>query len=199
MFCSAPGDWQWGQHFKIKERVSISHCELYIYMYQLTFQQHMHEGYIILSSYDIPELVVFIYMVLVDRGLMLTRKLLNQGFLVVKYFKNLIIANIMEYMCHKWTRICSVCRNPSPIVSSLTTYNLILNKNSTMDINMWSRNCLTFEKTLIHHCFCVVCVSVQCFVDYCMSFSSFLFCHGIVSPQIYGFWLSVWYLQISFW
>ena len=54
----------------------------------------MHEGYIILSSYDIPELVVFIYMVLVDRGLMLTRKLLNQGFLVVKYFKNLIIANI---------------------------------------------------------------------------------------------------------
>ena len=39
----------------------------------------MHEEYIILSSYDIAELVGFFNKVLVDRGLMLTRKLLNQG------------------------------------------------------------------------------------------------------------------------
>ena len=39
--------------------------------------------YISLSWSDIPELVVF-YQGFLDRGLLLTRKLLNQGFIMVK-------------------------------------------------------------------------------------------------------------------
>jgi hypothetical protein len=45
------------------------------HLYVATFQQHLQMEYISLSWYDIPEL---------DRGLLLTRKLLNQGFLLVK-------------------------------------------------------------------------------------------------------------------
>ena len=54
---------------------------------------------------------------LLDRGLLLTRKLLNQGFLVVELKSSLRtfcgrhhdLAN--SYLCNKLPRICSVCRN----------------------------------------------------------------------------------------
>ena len=53
------------------------------YAYVAAFQQHLHMEYIYLSWYDIPELVVSIRISLI-RGLLLTRRLLNQGFLLVK-------------------------------------------------------------------------------------------------------------------
>ena len=35
-----------------------------------------------------------------------------------------------------------------------------------------------------------------CFVDRCLSFRTFSFCHCVVcSSSIYGFWLPLWYLQ----
>jgi len=54
-----------------------------------------------------------------------------------------------------------VCRNHNPILSSFMTYNLICNKNNTMDTNMWSRNCLSFGSLnsslfLCGLCFCVM-------------------------------------------
>ena len=48
---------------------------LLTYTYVATFEQHLDMEYVSLSWYDIPEL---------DGGLLLTRKLLNQGFLLVK-------------------------------------------------------------------------------------------------------------------
>ena len=64
-----------------------------------------------------------------DRGLLLTRKVLNQGFLVVKLkslHRNLTVAiitwlTVAEYACHKISRICSVHRNHNPILSSVIT------------------------------------------------------------------------------
>jgi hypothetical protein len=38
----------------------------------------------------------------------------------------------------------------------------------------------------------VLCV---CFVDRCLPFCHFSFCHCVVCPSIYGFWLLLWYLQ----
>jgi len=39
----------------------------------------------------------------------------------------------------------------------------------------------------------VLCV---CFVDYCLSFCTFSFCHCVVCPSsVCGFWLPLWYLQ----
>ena len=40
---------------------------------------------------------------------------------------------VTEYMCHKLPRICSVCRNHSPVLSSfMTCYHRVCNKSNTM-------------------------------------------------------------------
>ena len=54
-----------------------------------------------------------------DRGLLPTRKLLNQGFLLVKLkssFRKFYVANtteltVLKYLWHKWSRICSTTRS----------------------------------------------------------------------------------------
>jgi hypothetical protein len=57
------------------------------------------------------------YQDFLDRGLLLTRKLLNQGFLLVKLkSSNFTVATmtwltVMEYLCYKWPRICSTSRS----------------------------------------------------------------------------------------
>ena len=72
------------RNFRTKEMISIFPLWTF-HLYVVTFQQHLHMEYISLSWYDIPEFVVPIRMSLVlDRELLLTRKLLNQGFLLVK-------------------------------------------------------------------------------------------------------------------
>ena len=38
----------------------------------------------------------------------------------------------------------------------------------------------------------VLCV---CFVDRCLPFCTLPFGHSVVCPSIYGFWLTLWYLQ----
>jgi hypothetical protein len=61
-----------------------------------------------------------------DRGLLLTRKLLNQGFLLVKlksslrkfYSRHHDWLTAMEFLCHKCLRIFSTCRKHFPVVSS---------------------------------------------------------------------------------
>ena len=67
------------------------------------------------------------YQDILDRGLLLTRKLLNQGFLLVKLKSSLFTVDtmtwltVMEYLCHKWSRICSTCRKHFPVLSSFMT------------------------------------------------------------------------------
>jgi hypothetical protein len=34
---------------------------------------------------------------------------------------------VMEYLCHKWPRICSTCRNHFPVLSSFMTYHRLCN------------------------------------------------------------------------
>ena len=54
------------------------------FLYIVTFQlQHLHMEYISLNWYDIPLLVFPIRIILIE-GLLLTSKLLNQGFQIVK-------------------------------------------------------------------------------------------------------------------
>jgi hypothetical protein len=78
---------------------------------------------------------------ILDRRLLLTRKSLNQGFLVVKLksplsLKSFTVASTTwltttEYLCHKWPRICSVSRNCNMILSSCITYYRVCNKSNT--------------------------------------------------------------------
>jgi hypothetical protein len=59
-----------------------------------------------------------------DRGLLLTRKLLSQMFLLFmlksslrkRYGRFMIWLTAMEYLCHKWPRICSICRKRCPVL-----------------------------------------------------------------------------------
>ena len=59
------------------------------------------------------------YQDFLDRGFLLTRMLLNQGFLLVKsslrkfYGRQQTWLTVMEY--HKWRRICSTCRKHFPV------------------------------------------------------------------------------------
>ena len=58
-----------------------------------------------------------------------------------------------------------------------------------------------FRSTWVHSVFSGVCVIRSlvlyvCFVDRCLSFCTFFFCHCLVcSSSIYEFWLALWYLQ----
>ena len=71
--------------------------------------------------------------------MLLTRKLLNQGFLEIRLNHNIesftdatmTWLTVMEYLCHKWSRICSICRNHNLVLSSLITYHWICNKSNT--------------------------------------------------------------------
>ena len=64
-----------------------------------------------------------------DRALLLTRKLLNQWFLLVKLKSSLRKFTVvtmswltaMEYLCHKWPRICSTCRKYFVVLSPFMT------------------------------------------------------------------------------
>ena len=69
------------------------------------------------------------YQDFLNRGLLLTRKLLKQGFLWLSWSHHLEYVTVatmtwftvMEYLCHKWPRICSTCRKHFPVLSSFTT------------------------------------------------------------------------------
>jgi hypothetical protein len=75
------------------------------------------------------------YQDFLDIWLLLTRTLLNEGFLLVNWshhFESFMVATttwltIMEYMCHKWPRICFACSKHLPVFSSLTTYHRVCN------------------------------------------------------------------------
>ena len=58
-----------------------------------------------------------------DNGFLLTRKLLNQGVLVVKL-------TVTEYLCHKRPRTCSICRNHNLALSSFMTYHRVCSKSN---------------------------------------------------------------------
>ena len=76
-----------------------------------------------------------------DRELLLTKKLLNKGFLVAKrvrkshHFESFMVATITwltvtEYKCHKWPQICSVCRNYNLVVYSFMVYHRVCHKKN---------------------------------------------------------------------
>jgi hypothetical protein len=75
------------------------------------------------------------YQDFLDRGLMLTRKLLNQGFLLVKlkasyrkfYGRHHDLVDRYGILCHNWPRICSTCRKHFPVLSSFMTYHRVCN------------------------------------------------------------------------
>jgi hypothetical protein len=111
-----------------------------IYLYVATFRHHlyMEHNFSQLTQYS---RVCGAYGDFLDRGLLITRKQFNQGFLVVKlklslrkfygHHHDLVI--VTEYLCHKWPSICSICRNHNPIISLFRTCHQICNECNMMD------------------------------------------------------------------
>ena len=82
----------------------------------------------------------FHWIVFIVMWLLLTRKLMNQRFLVVELksslWKYIAVATMTwiiatEYPCHKWQRIYSVSRYRNPFLSSFMTYHMIVDKSNT--------------------------------------------------------------------
>jgi hypothetical protein len=75
------------------------------------------------------------YQDFLDRGLLLTRKLLNQGFLLgmLKSITSKVLRSSpwlcepLRNICNKWPRICSTCRKHFPALSSFMTYHRVCN------------------------------------------------------------------------
>jgi hypothetical protein len=107
----------------------------------------------------------------------------------------------MEYLCHKWPRICSTCRKHFSVLSSFMTYHRVCNYiimtgatsgAGTTHPSEHLSSPPVFRGVRIAWSF-VLCV---CFVDRCLSFCTFSYGHCVVcSSSVYIFWLPLWYLQ----
>ena len=144
------------------------------------------------------------------RVLLLTRKLLNQGFLLVKlksslrkfYVATMTWLTAMEYLRHKWPRICFTCRKHFPILLSFITYHRFVTR-LTRRVPLVEQELLTLPEHLSSSpIFSGVRVTRSlilyvCFVDHCLSLCTFSFGHRVVcSSSIYGFWLPLSILRL---
>jgi hypothetical protein len=98
----------------------------------------------------------------------------------------------MEYLCHKWPRICSTCRKHILVRSSFTTYHRICNQFNTTSATSRAE---TAYPSGVHPRFLVGFVLLD-LVDRCLlSFCTLSFGQCVFSSSIYGIWLPLWYLQ----
>ena len=107
----------------------------------------------------------------------------------------------MEYLCHKWPRICSTCRKHFQVLSSFMTYHGSVTR-LTRQVSLVKQELLTLPEHLSSPpVFNGVRVTQSlvlyvCFVDRYLSFCTFSFGHCVVcSFSKYRFWLPLWYLQ----
>jgi hypothetical protein len=100
---------------------------------------------------------------------------------------------VAEYPCHKWPRMCSVCRYHKPVLSLI----IELMKRVIRQVPQLPICPEHFSSIPGFSGFALLnfLSSVYCIVDHCLFLCPFSFCHCIVCPSlIYGFWLHLWYL-----
>ena len=136
-----------------------------------------------------------------DSGLLLTRKLLNQGFLLVKLQSPWLdwpLFNICVPNDHGYVPL--VVNNSRSFPHTWLITGIVT--RLTRRVSLVGQELLTFPEHLSSPPVfsgvrvtrsLVLCV---CFVDRCLSFCTFSFGHCVVySTSMYGFWLTLWYLQ----
>ena len=107
----------------------------------------------------------------------------------------------MEYLCHKWPRICFTCHKHFSVLSSFMTYLRVCSYINTTGATGGAGSAYPSGAHEFSQVFSGVCVTRSlvlcvCFVDRCLSFCTFSFHHCVVCPStIYWFWLPLWYLQ----
>ena len=93
------------------------------------------------------------YQNFLDRGFLLTRKLLNQRFLLVKlmsllqrfYCRHHDLVDRYGISVSQMTTICSTCRKHFPVVSSFMTYHLVCNYINTTGATSGTSTAYTSE------------------------------------------------------
>ena len=90
---------------------------------------------------------------------------------------------VTGYLCHKWRRICSVCRNHNLVFSSFMTYYFICKKSNTTGATNGARTAYPWFLVALSLVFCVI------FVVHCFSFCLFRF---VVSDYPFGFFKLFW-------
>ena len=103
----------------------------------------------------------------------------------------------MQYLCHKWSQICSVVGNYIPILSSFMTYHQIFSKSNTAGVTSVAGTKDPLSSPPVFSRVHVVQSVVFCVIFYqSSSFCPFSFGNCFVcSPLNYCFWLPLWYLQ----
>ena len=102
------------------------------HLFLAPFQQHLHMEYTSLSRWF---RCCGSYRDFRDRGILLTRKLLNKWFLLLSWslhfecftVTTMALLTVTEYLCHKWPRICSKGHKYFPVLSSFMTYHRLCN------------------------------------------------------------------------
>ena len=151
-------------------------------------------GYISLSWYDIPELVVPIRISLIDRELLLTRKRLNQGFLLVKFKSSLrklwldwTLWNI--FVTNDHSNVPLFVNTSRSFSQSLVIIGFVT--RLTRPVHLSSLPVVSGVRITRSLVLCVY------FEDRCLSFCTFSIGYCVVcSSLINEFWLPLWYLQI---
>ena len=108
---------------------------------------------------------------------------------------------VMEYLCNKWPRICSLVGNTSRsfprsllIIGFVTRlpWRVLLVEQELCTLPEHMSSPPLFSRVRVTWSL----VLYVCFVDRSLSFCTFLFGHCVVcSSSICGFWLLLWYLQ----
>ena len=108
---------------------------------------------------------------------------------------------VMEYLCHKWPRICSTCRKHVPVFPHSRLITGFVTR-LTRRVPLVEQELLTLPEHLSSPpVFSGIRVTRSLvlyvyFVDRCLYFCTFSFGYCVVcSFSIYGFWLLLWYLQ----
>jgi hypothetical protein len=108
---------------------------------------------------------------------------------------------VMEYLCHKWPRICSTCRKHFPVFPHSRLITGFVTR-LTRRVPLVEQELLTLPQHLSSPpVFSGIRVTRSLvlyvyFVDRCLYFCTFSFGYCVVcSFSIYGFWLLLWYLQ----
>jgi hypothetical protein len=134
------------------------------------------------------------------------KRSMNMRPVVKCHFESFTIATmtwltVVEYLCHKWPRICSTYRKHFPSHSWLITgfVTTLIRRvplveqelRPTLPEHLSSPPVFSGVRGTQSLALCV------CFVDRCLYFCTFSFDHCVVySSSIYGgFWLPFWYLQ----
>ena len=144
-----------------------------------------------------------------DRGLLLTRKLLHQAFLLVKLKSSLrqfygrhhdLVDRYVICVTndHGYVPLVTNTSRSSPHSQLITgfvtrlTWRVSLVDQELLTLPEHMSSSLVFSGVRVTRSLLLY----VCYVDRCLSFCTFSFGHGVIcSSSIYRFWLPLWYLQ----